>query len=237
MKISVNLRPGAKRAAARGISLGGLGAGFGGLAARLKTLGATDETGGRDPLFYLAVLAWVGVLGFLGYTFVRTGSQLATLRPQLEETQSEHQRFREFVRQKRREEAVRDSVLGQIATIRAVDGDRYVWAHIMDDVARALPPFTWLSDVRAVPPAADTSGAERLPVEVQITGRTVDIQGYTRFMRQLEDAPWLGNVTAISANTVVEQGRAVTAFVLRATFTAADSSYLRTVPVAESVVR
>jgi len=74
-------------------------------------------------------------------------------------------------------------------------------------------------------------------VEVQITGRTVDIQGYTRFMRQLEESPWLGNVTAVSATTVVEQGRAVTAFVLKATFMRPDASQVQTVPVAESVVR
>jgi len=72
---------------------------------------------------------------------------------------------------------------------------------------------------------------------VQLTGRTVDIQGYTRFMRQLEDSPWLNNITAISANTVVEQGRAVTAFVLTATYTKPPVERVQTVPVAESVVR
>jgi len=56
-------------------------------------------------------------------------------------------------------------------------------------------------------------------------------------MRQLEESPWLGNVTAVSATTVVERGRAVTAFVLRATFMRPDASQIQTVPVAESVVR
>jgi Tfp pilus assembly protein PilN len=227
MMISVNLRPGAKRGRAApslGLNLGALK----GLGERFK-----------NPLPALALVAWVGAIGFLGWTFVRTGSQLGTLEPQLESTRAEHHRFEDFVRQKRREEAGRDSILAQIRTIQQVDGDRYVWPHILDEVARALPAFTWLVDVSPAPPPAvpDTTSSAAPPVNVQITGRTVDIQGYTRFMRRLEDSPWLGNVVAISASTVVEQGRAVTAFVVQATFTPADSSYVRTVPISQSVVR
>jgi len=225
MMISVNLRPGVRRG--RQAPAFGLGL------ERLKGLG--DRL--KDPLPALAVAAWVVAVGFLGWTFFRTGSQLGTLEPRLEEGRDEHRRFTDFVRQKRREEAVRDSVLSPIQTIRQVDGDRYIWAHVLDEVARALPPLTWLTDLSGLPPQATDTASGRPPVEVQITGRTVDIQGYTRFMRQLEASPWLGEVMAVSATTVVEQGRAVTAFVVKATFTPADSNFVRTVPVAESVVR
>jgi len=228
MMISVNLRPGIRR--------GGKGRGVGVSLGSLRTLGSRM----RDPLPALAVLAWVGAIGFLGWTFLRTGQQLGDLEPRLDEARAEHQRFQDFLQQKRREEATRDSLLSQIRTIREVDDDRYVWPHILDEVARALPPYTWLVDLSALPPdiAADTLGeGTRPPVQVQLTGRTVDIQGYTRFMRLLEDSPWLADVTAVSANTVVEQGRAVTAFVLKATYTAPDSGFVRRVPVAESLTR
>jgi len=56
-------------------------------------------------------------------------------------------------------------------------------------------------------------------------------------MRQLEDSPWLNNITAVSANTVVEKGRAVTAFVLNVTYNKPPNDRVQTVPVAESVVR
>jgi len=227
MMISINLRPGAKRGrTAPSFSLG-LG--------QLKSL----ATRIRDPLPMLAVGAWVVALGFLGWTFFQTSRRLGELEPRLEEARSEHQRFQEFLQQKRREEATRDSLVVQIRTIRQVDGDRFVWPHILDEVARALPPLTWLVNVANAPPAAlaDTSLFEAPATEVQITGRTIDIQGYTRFMRQLEDSPWLENVMAVSASTVIEQGRALTAFVVKATFTAADSGYVRTVPVAESMGR
>jgi hypothetical protein len=69
----------------------------------------------------------------------------------------------------------------------------------------------------------------------RIEGRTVDIQAYTRFLRQLEASPWIRNVTPVSAQTVVEQERPVTAFTIRAEFHRADSAYIRTAPLSESV--
>lgn len=237
MMITVNLRAGSKR------SRGGGGPSLASGLAWVKGLGSVV----KDPLRILAVAAWLGVIGFLGWSFLHTGSQLGALEPKVTQMRAEHKRFQEFLAQKKKEEAVRDSILTQIKTLKDVDGDRYVWPHILDEIARALPTYTWLVDLSpvVVPPptavaaAADTNTAPTgpPPVEVQITGRTVDIQGYTRFMRQLEESPWLGNVTAVSATTVVERGRAVTAFVLRATFMRPDASQIQTVPVAESVVR
>ena len=63
----------------------------------------------------------------------------------------------------------------------------------------------------------------------------MDIQAYTRFLRQLEASPWLREVTALSAETVVEDERPVTAFAIRATYEQADSAYMRTVPLSQSV--
>lgn len=233
MMITVNLRPGAKKAKA-GPSLAS------GLAA-VKGLGSAV----KDPLRLAAMVAWIAVAGFLGWSFLSTGSKLGELEPQVTQLRAEHARFQDFLAQKRKEEAVRDSILSQVQTIRTVDGERFVWPHILDEVARALPTFTWLVDVgpvnvdpRTVPAVRDTTtDAAPKPVEVQVAGRTVDIQGYTRFMRGLEDSPFLGNVQAVSASTVIEQGRAVTAFVLKATYTPPGAERVRTVPVAESVVR
>lgn len=209
--ITINLKPGAKRATGSSPLAGGL--------ARVKGLGEKI----KDPFRLGALVIGTAWLGYVGFSHLSASAELTDLEPKLEQARAENQRFRTFLAEKRRLEAVRDSIQTQIATIRHVDGDRYVWPHIMDEVARAVPAFTWLTDlayVAAPPPAGDsTMGAPPPPpVQLQITGRTVDIQGYTRLLRQLEDSPWLTEVTAVSANTVVEATRAVTAFVLRATF-------------------
>ena len=236
--INVNLRPDLKRKRA-GSPLRGLGESLRGLGTRIK-----------DPLLLLAVVSCVGVAGFLGFVLVSTTRELAALEPQLEETRAEHKRFKAFLAEKRHQEMIRDSLVAQIGVIRTVDGDRYVWPHLLDEVTKALPAYTWLVDMGvsgaaapapapAAAAAAPADSGAAVPVHVPVTftlnGRTVDIQAYTRFLRQLEASPWITDVTPVSAQTVVEKERPVTAFTIRATYRQADSAYIRTVPLSESV--
>jgi Tfp pilus assembly protein PilN len=245
--ITVNLRPDHNRKRARksfAITLDGVR----GLGSKIK-----------HPLLLVAVVAWVGVLGWLGFVFVGTARDLNALTPQLEQSRAENKRFKAFLVEKRHQEMVRDSLIAQIATIRSVDSDRYVWPHLLDEVTRALPPYTWLVDMgparvastTAPAPgapsapaaasagskaAADTTGPKAPPpVQFEVNGRTVDIQAYTRFLRQLEASPWITDVMPVSAQTVVEKERPVTAFTIRATFRMADSAYIKTVPLSQSV--
>ncbi len=177
-----------------------------------------------------AVLLWIGI---------SVASERGRLEPQLESVRQESRRFRNIVSQKRREESIRDSLLSQIQVIRTVDGDRYVWAHVLDEVAKALPQYTWLVSVQAlvatVTPTDTVDATVPQEVRFQIDGRTIDIQAYTRFLRELEASPWLHEVAPVSARTVVENDRPVTAFSIRAVFSRADSAYIRTVPLSESV--
>ena len=135
-------------------------------------------------------------------------------------------------------------------TVLAAPSER--WSHVLDEVTKALPAYTWLTDLGAdvattpgaapapapAPAAAkaDSNAAPvKTPVAFSIIGRTVDIQAYTRFLRQLEASPWITDVTPVSAQTVVEKERPVTAFSIRATYREADSAYIRTVPLSQSV--
>ncbi|HEY7634190.1 MAG TPA: PilN domain-containing protein [Gemmatimonadales bacterium] len=235
--ITVNLRPDLKRKRARPPLQGAL-EGVRGLSTKIK-----------DPLLLVAVVSWVGVLGWLGFVALGTTHELSALEPKLEHARAEHKRFKAFLTEKRHQELIRDSLVAQIGVIRTVDGDRYVWPHLLDEVTKALPAYTWLIDITpvVVPPppppppnakGADTTKAEPvLPAAVQFTvnGRTVDIQAYTRFLRQLEASPWITEVTPVSAQTVVEKERPVTAFSIKATYRQADSAYIRTVPLSQSV--
>jgi Tfp pilus assembly protein PilN len=73
------------------------------------------------------------------------------------------------------------------------------------------------------------------PVRFTIDGRTSDIGAYTRFLRNLAASPWVGAVVPGANRTVVEDDKALTAFSITATFVQADSAFIRTVSVAESV--
>jgi Tfp pilus assembly protein PilN len=239
--ITVNLRPDLKRKRARSP--------LAGVVEAVRSLSVGGKV--KDPLLLACAASWVVVLGWLGYVFVSTATELNALEPQLEATRAEHKRFKAFLAEKRHQETIRDSLVAQIGVIRTVDGDRYVWAHLMDEVTKALPAYTWLVDMgntapAAAPAAASTAGAKNdstrsdsvatpAAVAFEVNGRTVDIQAYTRFLRQLEASPWITDVTPVSAQTVVEKERPVTAFTIRATYRQADSAYIRTVPLSESV--
>jgi Tfp pilus assembly protein PilN len=226
MMITVNLRPGQKRKAA--------GGGARQILDRIKGLGAKV----KDPFLVGSVAACLAVAAFLGWAFISNNAKMSDLGPRLEQARDEQKRFDNLLRQKRRAELIKDSLLAQISTIRGVDGNRYVWPHVLDEVAKALPPYTWLTTMNtiAAPVVADTAGEPAVrPMVFRMEGRTMDLQAYTRFLRQLEASPWLSDVTPLEAKTIVEKERPVTQFIIQASFQRADSAYIRTVPLSQSV--
>lgn len=205
--ITINLKPGAKRGKASSSFKGGLA--------------ALSELRGRvkEPWPIAAIVVWIGTLGFLGYTAISSATSLHRVEGEMNKVRSEANNLRKLIANRHKAQAQRDSVISQIATIRAVDGDRYVWPHILDEITRALPAYTWLTDLTTVaPPAVDSTSTAPQPVGVQMNGRTMDIQGFTHFMRQLEESPWLSGVTLISTGTEIDHSRAVTVFTVKASY-------------------
>ena len=206
--ITINLKPGSRRAKSGPSLAGGMSA--------LKGL----TTRGKDPFPMIAVGVIAILAVTLGVIFFGSASRVSSLEDELDVARAENRRFKTFLVEKQRVEAAKDSVVAQIATIRTVDDDRYVWPHILDEVTRALPPFTWLTEMTAVASAAavDSTVIASPPVSIQMIGRTMDIQGFTRFMRQLEDSPWLRDVAVVSTTTEIDHARAVTMFTVRASY-------------------
>ena len=141
--ITVNLRPGQRRKRS-GNPLKGM----------LDRLSVLRELSAKvkDPLLMGAVGAWVLVVTGLGLIYLNNVRQLYTLQPRLEQARSENRRFKAFLADKRRQEKIRDSLLAQITVIRSVDGDRYIWPHLLDEITKALPAYTWLVDLGVTAP-------------------------------------------------------------------------------------
>jgi Tfp pilus assembly protein PilN len=216
--ITINLKPGSRRARSSSSLAGGLSA-LKGLQSRVK-----------DPWPMAAIIICGLTVLFLAWVWISSASKQSSLEDQMDVARAENRRYRAFLVEKRRAEAARDSVVIQIATIRAVDDDRYVWPHILDEITRAVPPYTWLTEVTAMTPVSMDTTSLATPVGVQLTGRTMDLQGFTRFMRQLEDSPWISDVTMLSTQTIVERGRAVTSFILKATYDRHGRAKVATAP-------
>jgi Tfp pilus assembly protein PilN len=230
--IEINLLPGQKRKAPGG-------GGF-----KLPNFGAL-LTQVKDPWLLGAIGAAVVGLGGNVALWLLTTATLAQKNHTLEGVRVENRRYEGYVAKKRNSERVRDSLSAEMTIIRGIDADRYVWPHLLDQITKALPPYTWITNVQTVgatatntgqpattPVVIDTTGGA---IKVSIDGRTVDIQAYTTFLRQLAASPWLVEVTPTNAGTVIESDRPVTAFNVTVRYRVADSLYIRTVPLVQSV--
>jgi len=201
----------------------------------------------KDPWLIGAVVAWVIVGGGGALLFITDRARLASAEARLEAVRTEKRRYDIVIAQKRQAEKVRDSLLYEINVIRDIDADRYIWPHVLDQATKALPPYTWITRVQGVGNLVAAPGQPGQGVSVQedstgvstvrvsIDGRTVDIQAYTTFLRQLAASPWFTDVTAASSQTVIEADRPVTAFNVTVRYRIADSVYIRTVPLVQAL--
>jgi Tfp pilus assembly protein PilN len=234
--IEINLLPGKKKKS------GGGGAGFKLSMPDFRAIFAQV----KDPWLIGAIGAWVVVGGGGAALFITGRARLAAAEARLEAVKTEKRRYDIVIAQKRQAERVRDSLVAQINMIRTIDADRYVWPHVLDQVTKALPPYTWVTKVQSVGAVVagpqpgqtvtvqtDSTGAPA--VRVSIDGRTVDIQAYTTFLRQLAASPWFTDVTPASSQVVIESDRPVTSFNVTLRYRVADSVYIRTVPLVQAV--
>ncbi len=236
--IEINLLPGKKKAA-KGAGMKLSLPDFRALIAQVK-----------DPWLLGAIAAWVVVGGGGALLFITDRARLAAADSRLETMRTEERKWSIVIAQKRLAEKVRDSLLHEINVIRGIDADRYIWPHVLDQATKALPPYTWITSVQSAsaivaPGPAAPAGSGPVTVErdsigapavrVAIRGRTVDIQAYTTFLRQLAASPWFTDVTPASSQTVIESDRPVTEFNVTVKYRIADSVYIRTVPLVQSV--
>jgi Tfp pilus assembly protein PilN len=218
--IEINLLPGAKRK--RG------GKDFHFALPDIKALSGLA----KDPWLIACLVSWA-LVALLALVFAQSRAQVAALTPRLETAQREQQRYAALVRRKMMFEAIRDSLIGQIDLIKGIDKDRYVWPHVLDAVAKALPQYTWLDNLESRGGQTDSGGAPT----IQITGKAVDPQAFTRFLRNLEDSPFIEGVAPVSTGLVREGGRDVTTFIISARYQVPDSTLLTWQPLAATVVQ
>jgi Tfp pilus assembly protein PilN len=228
--IEINLLPGTrKKTKSSGGSSFDFKATFAALTARFK-----------DPWLGFAIGGVaIGVLGIGGLWFLQSRTSAALLE-QERIAVMDSTRYDAVVKQRRAAEAQRDSIIRQMSVIALIDGDRYVWPHLMDEVSRALPTYTWLTSLfqqggaAASSPEAIAAGVAPA-ISVRLVGYTVEAQAITVYMKQLEDSPFLENIQIISSDVAEVEGKTVTEFTLDLRYSKPDPSILRTAPLSIAV--
>lgn len=218
--IEINLLPGAKRKR-------------GGKGAKLQLPDFKNLAGlVKDPWMLAFIGGWVVVALMLGLFYLPRRSHVKDLEPRLAEAQREALRMQRVLALRRQFEARRESLMAQIGVIASIDRERYVWPHILQAVTRALPQYTWLDEMQVRQAGDDSS----FGTGFQITGKSADIQAVTRFVRNLEDSPFLAHVATISTGSVNEQGRDVYTYVVTAQYSHPDTSLLTMQPLSTTLV-
>lgn len=237
--IEINLNPGASRKSK------GRGAGL----ALAGVLGDAKSSI-KDPFLIAAIVSLLAAAGGVGAMHLSQTSTAETLAVREEQAVADSTRFAAVLKQRRSAEAKRDSVLKQLEVIKSIDADRFIWPHVMDEVSRALPPYTWLKTLAvsapqslpmgSAPAAApgDTTSPAAVapePARFRLVGNTVDIQALTRFMKLLEASPFIQKVMLARSEMALVEGKEVTEFTLEAQYERPDSSMIITTPVSLSV--
>jgi Tfp pilus assembly protein PilN len=240
--IEINLLPGGGGRKAR--SRGG-GAGF---QIDLKGLVGSITARFGDKYLLAAVASSIVAALVIGTLYSRQTYRAVDLAQREELAVKDSTRLAIALAEKIKAEAIRDTALRQINIIRSIDDDRFIWPHVLDELSRALTPYTWLTtvtyagnpqgtiNVTAAPPGGrkvDTT-VVREEISLRILGQTVDIQALTRFMRQLEASPFIANVRLEKSEMVLEGNKEVTQYTLLAVYTRPDPATLRRVPLSIS---
>ena len=254
--IEINLLPGGgKKSRGRNVGAGLVGS-LSGVLAKVK-----------DPYLLSAVGTSIAAVAIIGLLFITQAARERSLVAKEQKAVQDSTRYATVVAEKRKAEAQRDSVLRQVNIIKAIDDDRFVWSHIMDEVSNVVPPYTWLTAVaqtsEVVSPAAAPAPAgprareaakkdapkgapagpavdtavTRPPLTFRIIGLTVDIQALTRFMRLLEASPFIQNVQLAKSTPLIVENNQVTEFQLNAEYEIPDPAAIRRVPFTLSAGR
>lgn len=245
--IEINLLPGARKTKRSRTAKFDFGA-----------LAATVSAKIRDPYMIAAVASVAVALLTVGGMWLYQNRRIAGLTEREGVAVQDSTRYSAVIAQRSAAEAQRDSVIRQINIIKAIDGSRYVWPHILDEVSRSLPPYVWLKqinqtsavsnlspEIEAGITAAEAKGKSKLAAAAdsaataagvltfRIIGQTVDIQAMTRFVRQLEASPWIENVQLAKTDLVMLQpgNKEATEFTIDMKLQKPDSAVIHRVPL------
>ncbi len=208
--IEINLAPGAKRKR------------------RTRKVGFSlprgrSSDGGPDRWNVAIAAAWIVGPLLLAWMFMGARSQKADLDVALEAARQDSARFARVIASNATLKARQDTIAEKLEIIQQIDAGRYVWPHVLDEVARALPEYTWLTQV------AQTAGGP-LPT-FRLEGRTGTTFALTSFLQSLEGSPFIRDVRFESTQQVLEDERRLYEFTIAGRYEEPMPDLIETIPV------
>lgn len=109
----------------------------------------------------------------------------------------------------------RAEIRDRVQLVRELDGNRYVWPHLMDQVAAALPSNAWIESVSRRSPLPDLS--------VQLEGTAGTALVITDFVRNLESSAYVEGVQIVGSQRQMEDGVSTQSFTLNVKYGAREA--------------
>jgi len=216
--IEINLLPGAQKKSRKG---GRRPAAGPSLASRIKL----PEGGDRITMFTAAsVVLSVLLVSFLWWS---SSSRQRDLEVAIEGAVRDSARYAALRAANEELLARQDTIAQKVQIIQDIDAGRFVWAHLMDEISRAVPTYTWLTAIRALPGSSPNS----LQPALEIDGSAGNTLALTRFIQDLEASPFLRAVTLQTTAQTEENGRKYYTFQLRASWENPPADVIRTAPL------
>jgi Tfp pilus assembly protein PilN len=213
--IGVNLRPGAgaKRSSRK--------------MPKLPSFGSMPSFKGMrmDGPAMFAVVSWLIFLPLTGYMFVSARSRVSELNVSIEGAIADSTKYANIIAANKKLIERRDTIARKVNIIQQIDAGRFVWPHLMDEVSRSLPPYTWLTDVSQV--ESDSTEVPRFHVE----GRTGNNFALTKYLQDLEASPFIKEVRLLSTELVRENEKLVYSFLVEASYEEPPPDVIQTVPL------
>lgn len=211
--IEINLLPGAQKRKKRSA-----GPAFG--------LKLPESMPAVDRITAFIVVAWIVAPLILAWMFFDVRSERANVQASLDQAVADSARYGRLIETQASLQARQDTIAQKLVMIQEVDAGRYIWSHILDEISRALPPYTWLESIQHGPGGARPSFV--------ITGRTGSLPALTRYMDALEASPFLRGIELISSEQATvggDENRVVNNFRLTGTYQHPPMEMIETVPL------
>lgn len=185
--IEVNLLPGGKKRSGGGgkfsLALPKFGGGLPGI-----SLPKGDRwTVGAGAAVVLAIL--VGAWLFMGVSGVAEERQV-----EVDAAVADSTRYHDLIQRTTALKNRNDSISERVDVIQEIDKKRYVWPHLMDEVARAIPEYTWMTRFNQM--------VRGETVSFRVEGTSGTLLAVTTFMENLEASPFIESVNLISTAQV-----------------------------------
>lgn len=179
-----------------------------------------------DRMTIFIAAAWILGPVVLLWLFLGIRSDRAEVEVALNQAVADSARYASVIETQASLRARQDTIAQKLQMIQEIDAGRYIWPHILDEVSRAMPPYTWLQALEQV-------RGGNTPV-FQVEGRTGSLPALTRFMDALEASPFLREIQLISSEQVQtgdDETNIVNHFVLTGTYEVPSLEVVETVPL------